>query len=164
MLPLHEDGWQIGGVKTIDADIVFGGGREDLQDGIVKFGGDFEALDAAFGQLGVAHEDGEDLVGAANFLADDFDLFLDGEFALVHGALQAEGGVGDNAEGVFDFVGDFRGEAAGGAKTFLADGEFGGLGLGALLFLKEDLDAIATSGPDDEDEDALVGVFRAQLS
>ena len=80
-----------------------------------------------------------------------------------HGALEAEGGVGDDAEGVFDFVGDFGGEAAGGAEPFLADGEFGGFGLGALLFFKEDLDAVATGGPDDKDEDALVGVFRARI-
>jgi hypothetical protein len=60
------------------------------------------------------------------------DLFLDGEFAVVDGALEAEGGVGDDAQGVLDFVGDFRRQAAGGAETFLADGEFGGLGFGAL--------------------------------
>ena len=77
--------------------------------------------------------------------------------------MEAEGGVGDDAEGVLDFMGDFGGQAAGGAETFLADGEFGRFGLGALLFFKEDLDAIATGGPDDEDEDALVGVFRAQF-
>jgi hypothetical protein len=62
---------QIGGVKALDTDLVFGGGGEDLKDGIVNFGGDFQALDPSLGQLGVAHQDGEDLVGPADFLADD---------------------------------------------------------------------------------------------
>ena len=164
VLSLHEDGGEIGGVVALDADLVFGGGGEDLKDGVVNFGGDLQALDTPLGQLGVAHQDGEDLVGAADFLADDGDLLLDGEFAVVDGALEAEGGVGDDAEGIFDFMGDFGGEAAGGAETFLADGEFGGFGLGALLLFKENLDAVAAGGPNNQDEDALIGVFVARLN
>jgi len=136
---------------------------EDLKDGVVNFGGDLQALDAPFGQLGVAHQDGENLVGAADFLADDADLLLDAELAVVDGALQAEGGVGDDAERILDLVGDFGGEAPGGAKTFLADGKFGGFGLGALLFFKEDLDAVAAGGPNDQDDHARDGVFGAHL-
>ena len=58
VLSLHEDGGKIGGVIALDADLVFGGGGKDLQDGVVNFGGHFEALDAALGQLGVAHQHG----------------------------------------------------------------------------------------------------------
>ncbi len=44
-------------------------------------------------------------------------------------------------------MGDFGGQAAGGAQPFLADGEFGGFRLGALLFFKENLDAVAAQAP-----------------
>ena len=87
---------------------VFGGGRKNFQDGVVHFVAHFEALDGSLGQLRVTHQFGDDLIGVLHFLADDLDLLIDVLssffcrcFSIPHGALQAKGGVGDDAQGDF---------------------------------------------------------------
>jgi len=97
---------------------------------------DIEAFDTTFRQLRVAHQFRDNLVGALNLLANDGHLIIHRGLAIVHGTLQAKSSVGDDAQGIFELVGDLCGKAAGGLQSFLAHGKFCGLSLGAFLALE----------------------------
>ena len=88
----------------------------------VQLLGHVQPLHTAFGQLGIAHQFCDDLVGTLHFLANDLNLFLHGRLALMHGAVEAKGGVGDDAQGILDLMGDLGRQPAGRAQPFLADG------------------------------------------
>ena len=80
------------------------GGGKHLRDGAVEFLDDVQFFDAAFAQLRVAHDLGDDLVGARHFLLDDFDLLRDFGLAVAQGALQRKCGVVDDGQRIFDLM------------------------------------------------------------
>ena len=90
------------------------------------------------------------LVGARDFLLDDFDLLRRAGLAVTQRALQREGGVVDDGERIFDLMRELGGEPAGGAQLAFARGEFARL-LGRLpLPFQQHLHAVAQPQPQHE--------------
>ena len=73
---------------------------------------------------------GDDAIGVADFLLNDFDLFGDARFAFLESALQGEGGIVDDSERIFDLMDEFGGHASSRAQLAFAQGKF------ARLFLR----------------------------
>ena len=92
-----------------------------------RFPRQLQFFHAAFVQLRVAHDLGDHLVGPGHFFLDDFNLQGGGAFGLAQGARQRIGGVVDDGQRIFDLVGEFGGQPAGGMQLGFARGEFGRL-------------------------------------
>src|SRR6266581_6969089 len=98
------------------------GGGEYFFDGALQFFDEVNLFDTAFAELSVAHDLGDDPIGALDLLFDDFDLF-GGRFALGKRALQGIGGIIDDGQRVLELVGEFSGQAPGGLQLSFANGK-----------------------------------------
>jgi hypothetical protein len=74
MAALHQQRRNIAAGLDVHPDARRDGVREHLSDGAFHLGDDVEFFNVAFGQLRIAHDLGDDLVGARDLLLDDFEL------------------------------------------------------------------------------------------
>ena len=77
MAALHQQWRKIVAVFAVDLNARRHRGRKHLRDGAIEFRDDIQFFDMAFAQLRVTHDLGDDLVGARDFLLNDFDLLRD---------------------------------------------------------------------------------------
>ena len=126
MLALHQQGRKSLAEFAVNADARRHGGRKNLRDGAVEFLDHVQFFNAAFGQLRVSHDLGDDPVGARNFFLNNFDLLRGSGFAVAQGALERERGIIDDGQRIFDLMGEFGGEPSGGMQLSFARGKFVG--------------------------------------
>ena len=122
------------------------GGRKHLRDGAVEFLDDVEFFDMAFTQLRVAHDLGDDLIGAGDFLLDDSDLLRGFGPGVPQGALQRECGAVDDRQRIFDLMRKLGGEPSGGMQLSFPRGEFLRFLDGQPLAFQQRLRAVAANG------------------
>jgi len=79
-------------------------GREHLRNGAVEFLDDVEFFDMTFTQLRIAHDLGDDLIGARDLLLNDSDLLRDFSSGVPQGALQRKGGAVDDGQRILDLM------------------------------------------------------------
>src|SRR5712691_1522761 len=144
MPALRQQDRQMRSVVPLNFSLVPGEGRQHFRDGAVKLLVDLQFLHLAFGQLRVAHDFGDDAVGALDLFADDLNLLQAGVFAFEERALNGIGGVVDDAQRILYLVGDLRGQLPGRAQLLLPGREFTGFFRRLPLLLEQDLDAVAT--------------------
>src|SRR6266849_6590800 len=144
MPALRQQDRQMRSVMPLNFRLVPGEGRQHFGDGAVQLLVDPEFLHLAFGQLRVAHDFGDDAVGALDLLADDLNLLQAGVFAFLERALNGVSGVVDDAQRILYLVGDLRGQLAGRTELLLPGREFTGFFGRLALLLEQDLDAITT--------------------
>src|SRR5712692_11251319 len=144
MPALRQQDRQMRRVIPLNLGLVPGEGRQHFRDGAVKLLVDLQFLHLAFGQLRVAHDFGDDAIGAIDLLADDLNLLQAGVFAFEERALNGVSGVVDDAQRILYLVGDLRGQLAGRTELLLPGREFTGFFGRLPLLLEQDLDAITT--------------------
>ena len=124
MAALHQQRRKIAAKLPVNPDARGHGGGKHLRDRAFNLLDDVEFFDVAFAQLRVAHDLGDDPVGARDFLLDDFDLLDRVRSGVAQGALQRKGGAVDDGQRIFDLVGKFGGQPAGGTQLPFARGKF----------------------------------------
>src|SRR5436190_6439460 len=152
MAALHHQGRERLGKVLNEYGFVGGTAREDLVDGAIDSFGEAESFDFTFGELGVTHELGNDLVGALDFFPDNADLLARAVLGIAEGFLKGKGGVVGDAKGVFELVRDLGGEAAGGLELVLAGGEFAAFIVSEALLLEQNLHAKTADREEPEHE------------